>query len=133
MVNAMNIRYRDGNRMKNALKSKNPAIVKKISLEVKRKGSKAMKVVASTLLAPTALSRVQVIPDVKEAILKVLEAGPGSKESKEIIVSKHQLRALRSNPNANTSLTKKQMKKLKSRALACGLLESSSSSTAMEL
>ncbi len=133
MVNAMNIRYRDGNRMKNALKSKNPAIVKKIALEVKRKGSKAMKVVASTLLAPTALSRVQVIPDVKEAILKVLEAGPGSKESKEIIVSKHQLRALRSNPNANTSLTKKQMKKLKSRALACGLLESSSSSTAMEL
>ena len=132
MANALNIRYCDGNRLRNALKSKRPATVKKVTLEVKRKGANAKKVVASTLLAPAALSRVQVVPDVKEAILKVLEAGPESKEAKEIIVSKHQLRALRSNPHANVSLTKKQMKKLKSRALACGLLEKPDS-TAMEL
>jgi hypothetical protein len=129
MVNALNVRYRDGNRIKNALKSKRPATVKKVSLETKRKGSNVKRVVATTLLTPAALSRVKVLPDVKDAILKVLESGSASKESKEIIVSKHQLRALRSNPNANTSLTKKQMKKLKSRALACGLLEKS---TAME-
>lgn len=133
MVNALNVRYLDGNRAKNLLKSRRPAVVKKVSLEVKRHEShKPKKVVASTLLAPQALARVTVVPDVKEAMLKVLEAGPNSKEAKEIIVSKHQLKALRSNPNANTSLTKKQMKKLKSRALACGLLKKSSS-TAMEL
>lgn len=129
MANALNIRYRDGNRVKNALKSKRPATVKKVSLETKRKGSNVKKVVMSTLLAPAALSRVKVLPDVKDAILKVLEAGPASKESKELIVSPHQLKSLRSNPNANTSLTKKQMKKLKSRALACGLL---GKTTAME-
>lgn len=132
MGSALNINYRDGNRLRNALKSKRPAKVKKVSLEVKKHDSQAKKTIATVSLTSDALTRVKVVPDVKEAILKVLEAGPESKEAKEIIVNKHQLKALRSNPNANTSLSKKQLKKLRSRARACGFLDQTDS-TAMEL
>lgn len=73
-------------------------------------------------LTKRAQARIRVIPDAKEAVLTVLESGPDSEASRDIIVTQHQLQSLKSNPTANTALTRKQMKKLKSRAKVVGLL-----------
>ena len=67
----------------------------------------------------------------REAVLKVLE---GSEEDqKDLIVNQHQLKSLKSNPTANTALNKKQIKKLRRRAMACGLIGKGSGGKSMEI
>lgn len=131
MANALNTRHLTSFKARTARKHMRVPSVKKVTLEA-RAGSK-LKRVASSLLAPQALSRVQIIPDLMAASEKVLEAGADSEEARTIIVNKHQLQALKSNPNANTSLTKKQLKKLKNRVRATALLNASSNQSDMQL
>ena len=63
------------------------------------------------------MKRIKVMPE--EADLKALK---WPEEARDLIVNQRPFQALKSNPTADTSLTKKQMKKLKSRARASGLL-----------
>lgn len=131
MANVLNTRHLTSFKARTARKQLRIPSVQKVTLEA-RAGNK-VKRIAHSLLTPKALSRVKIIPDLQEASVKVLEAGAGSEEARNIIVNKHQLQALKSNPNANTALTKKQLKKLKNRVRASALLNTSSNQISMEL
>lgn len=83
-------------------------------------GFKRKERAGAVALTSKSLARVKILPDRSEAVMNALS---DANEARDLIVTQHQLQALKSNPTANVSLTKKQLKKLKNRARACGLLE----------
>ena len=100
-------------------KSAKIASVQKVSLSTgSSENSKRRLRAGAVALTPKSLARVKIIPDRSEAVMTALT---DANEARDLIVTQHQLQALKSNPTANVSLTKKQLKKLKNRARACGL------------
>ena len=120
MGNGLNVRRVTGYQVRQERKSVRNISVQKVRLE---SGSKS----GAVALTKKSLKRIKLMPERKEAVLKALES---PEEARDLIVNQHQLQSLKSNPTANTSLTKKQMKKLRSRARASGLF---SSAAKMEL
>jgi hypothetical protein len=120
MGNGLNVRRVTAYQVRHARKSQHTKSVQKVVLSVpKSRYAKA----GSVALTKKSLKRVTVMADHTEAVRKVLEsADANSTEARNIVVFQHQLQSLKSNPTANTSLTKKQMKKLRIRAKCSGLL-----------
>ena len=111
MGNGLNVRRVTAYQVRQERKSVRQLSVQKVRLDATGK-------TGAVALTKKSLKRIKVMPERKDAVLKALES---PEEARDLIVNQHQLQALKSNPTANTSLTKKQMKKLKSRARASGL------------
>ena len=125
MGNGLNVRRVTGYQVRQQRKSQRNITVQKVRLDdaSKSRGVKA----GSVALTKKSLKRVTIMSNHVEAVMKVLDSADSkSLEARDIIVSQHQLQSLKSNPTANTSLTKKQMKKLRNRAKCSGLLKNSS-------
>lgn len=112
MGNGLNVRRVTAYQVRQERKSVRQLSVQKVRLDATGK-------TGAVALTKKSMKRIKVMPERKDAVLKALES---PEEARDLIVNQHQLQALKSNPTANTSLTKKQMKKLKSRARASGLL-----------
>lgn len=112
MGNGLNVRRVTGYQVRQERKSTRRISVQKVRLDA---GSKS----GAVALTKKSLKRIKLMPERRTAVLKALES---PEAARDLIVNQHQLQSLKSNPTANTSLTKKQMKKLKSRARASGLL-----------
>lgn len=109
MGNGLNVRRVTAYQVRHDRKSHRKISVQKVKLDTKS---------AAVGLTKKAVKRIKVMPERREAILRALES---KEEARDLIVNEHQLQALKSNPTANISLTKKQLKKLKSKARASGL------------
>lgn len=105
-----------------------PSGVRKVTAPSLTRGNKRRAVVG---LTKTALARATVPDCVKTAVLTILSEGPKSTAARNLVVTQHQMKALRSNPNANTALTRKQFKRLRTRAKASGLLDVAASDSMM--
>ena len=116
MGNGLNVRRVTGYQVRSERKSVRQISVQKVRLDPSK--SKFHEAGAVTLTKKS-LKRIKVMPERKDAVLRALE---NEQDARDLIVNQHQLQSLKSNPTANISLTKKQMKKLKSRARASGLL-----------
>lgn len=131
MGNGLNVRRVTGYQVRQQRKGVRQVSIQKVRLNPVQ-GKRARTVAGGVSLTRKSLRRVEIMGNVQEAVLKVLE-GLETK-SKDVLVNQHQLKSLKSNPTANTSLNKKQMKKLRSRAMACGLIgKRNSAGKAMEL
>ena len=119
MGNGLNVRRVTGYQVRSERKNLRQISVQKVRLDPAKKFETS----GAVALTKKSLKRIKVMPERKDAVLRALEC---EEDAKDLIVNQHQLQALKSNPTANISLTKKQMKKLKSRARASGLLASSS-------
>lgn len=117
MGNGLNVRRVTAYQVRQARKSHRQISVQKVSLNPSSKSS------GTVTLTKKSLNRIKLMPERKESVLKALES---PEEARDLIVNQHQLQSLKSNPTANISLTKKQKKKLRSRARACGLLHNGS-------
>lgn len=113
MGNGLNVRRVTAYQVRQDRKSHRKISVQKVKLDPKG---------PAVALTKRAVKRIKVMPAKQEAVLRALES---KEEARDLIVNEHQLQALKSNPTANISLTKKQLKKLKSRARACGLIGTS--------
>lgn len=120
MGNGLNVRRVTGYQVRSERKNMRQISVQKVRLNPAKKYAEA----GAVALTKKSLKRIKVMPERKDAVLRALE---NEEEARDLIVNQHQLQALKSNPTANVSLTKKQMKKLKSRARASGLLSSNNS------
>lgn len=123
MGNGLNVRRVTGYQARSERKNLRQISIQKVRLNPLKKFSEA----GSVALTKKSLKRIKMMPERKDAVLRALE---NEEEARDMIVNQHQLLSLKSNPTANVSLTKKQMKKLKSRARASGLL---AKTTSMEL
>ena len=119
MGNGLNVRRVTGYQVRSERKNLRQISVQKVRLDPAKKFETS----GAVALTKKSLKRIKVMPERKDAVMRALEC---EEDAKDLIVNQHQLQALKSNPTANISLTKKQMKKLKSRARASGLLASSS-------
>jgi hypothetical protein len=119
MGNGLNVRRVTGYQVRSERKSLRQISVQKVRLNPTKKYAEA----GAVALTNKSLKRIKMMPERKDAVLRALE---NEEEARDLIVNQHQLQALKSNPTANVSLTKKQMKKLKSRARASGILSNNS-------
>jgi hypothetical protein len=119
MGNGLNVRRVTGYQVRSERKSLRQISVQKVRLNPTKKYAEA----GAVALTKKSLKRIKMMPERKDAVLRALE---NEEEARDLIVNQHQLQALKSNPTANVSLTKKQMKKLKSRARASGILSNNS-------
>lgn len=119
MGNGLNVRRVTGYQVRSERKSLRQISVQKVRLNPTKKYAEA----GAVALTKKSLKRIKMMPERKDAVLRALE---NDEEARDLIVNQHQLQALKSNPTANVSLTKKQMKKLKSRARASGILSNNS-------
>lgn len=124
MGNGLNVRRVTGFQVRKERKGQRVLSIQKVRLDTPKK---SFRVAGSVNLTTKSLARVKMMPERKEAVLRALA---NEEDARDMIVNQHQLQSLKSNPTANTSLTKKQMKKLKSRARASGLI---GAKTAMEI
>ena len=130
MGNGLNVRRVTGYQVRQQRKSLRQATVQKVRLNPVQ-GERGRTVAGAVNLTKKSLKRVEIMENAREAVLKVLE---GSEEDqKDLIVNQHQLKSLKSNPTANTALNKKQIKKLRRRAMACGLIGKGSGGKSMEI
>lgn len=120
MGNGLNVRRVTGYQVRSERKNLLQISVQKVRLNPAKKFDTA----GAVALTKKSLKRIKILPERRDAVLRALES---EEEARDLIVNQHQLQALKSNPTANISLTKKQMKKLKSRARASGLFGSNSS------
>ena len=118
MGNGLNVRRVTAYQTRSTRKSLRKISVHKVKLDSKS---------PAVSLTKRAVRRIKTMPARKDAVLRALES---SEDSRDLIVNQHQLLALKSNPTANVSLTKKQLKKLKSKARASGILTPKSTETA---
>ena len=119
MGNGLNVRRVTGYQVRQERKSLRQISVQKVRLDSATKTGSA----GAVALTKRSLKSVKFMPERKDAVLKALES---PEAARDLIVNQHQLQSLKSNPTANTSLTKKQIKKLKSRARASGILAAAS-------
>ncbi len=110
MGNGLNVRRVTAFQVRHDRKSLRKISVHKVKLDTKS---------SAVVLTKKAVKRIKMMPQRKDAVLRALES---KEDARDLIVNEHQLQALKTNPTANVSLTKKQLKKLKSKARASGLI-----------